>query len=215
MKFQNCEAVIFDLDGTLYNKKRIALYMMLKLRRNISLLNNTNKVRKELKGIDFSNSREFYHNFFESIALKSSKSEDFIKKWYLEFFYPGFLDILGKKYKTHANMNSFLIELKNKMPIAILSDYAFIKERLNVLEISDDVFSVIASSEEYGVLKPSARPLLQIAMEMGIPADKILVVGDRVDTDGKAAELAGMMFYHINEINCWSDFTREMLEFIK
>ena len=44
MKIQNCEAIIFDLDGTLYDKKSIALYSMLKQWKNLHILKQSNKI---------------------------------------------------------------------------------------------------------------------------------------------------------------------------
>jgi FMN phosphatase YigB (HAD superfamily) len=206
------EAVIFDLDGTLYNKQGISIFMMIKFWKNLSLLRSMAKARKELKGIDFSSSEVFFNSFYGNIAEKSSITKDSVNNWYLNTFYSGFIDILNKRYIPRRGLDGFLHQLKQKMPIAILSDFAFINERLDAVGISKTLFNVIVSSEEFGVLKPSSRPLLQIASDLCIPAGRILVVGDRLDTDGKAAELAGMKFYHLKEAADWTKFCKLILD---
>lgn len=215
MKIENCEAVIFDLDGTLYNKKRIALNMMIKLWKTIPVLQKANRARKEFKGRDFHTGEEFHHSFYANIAEDHVLPEKSVEIWYQKTFYPVFINTLKRKYKARKDINKFLKELSEKMPLAVLSDYAFVKERLRALDISDEIFTVIASSEEFGVLKPSSRPLLNMAEELGVSPKKVLVVGDRADTDGEAAQLAGMMFYQISESRSWIDFCAEMLNYIK
>jgi HAD superfamily hydrolase (TIGR01549 family) len=82
--------------------------------------------------------------------------------------------------------------------LAVLSDYAQVEERLDGLGIAPSYFDLITSSETAGALKPSPKPFLDIASKWGISPDKILVVGDRNDTDGEAARAAGMKFLKVN-----------------
>lgn len=214
MNINRCEAIIFDLDGTLYDKKNIAFYTVLKHFTNIKLLKASNKVRKILKGVDFETSSNFYNKFFSEISKTSLIPESEIKKWYFNSFYTSFIKILDKKYRARADINNLLTAISKKIPIALFSDYAKIEERLNVLEIDNENFKIIASSEEYGVLKPSARPLLDIASKLNICAENILVVGDRKDTDGEAANKAKMQFYYIENRESWEIFSDKILQIV-
>jgi len=214
MKILNCEAVIFDLDGTLYDKKRIALYSMLKQWKTLYILNHSNKIRRELKGRDFENKENYFNYFYSRIAEKTSMSEKEVEQWYISSFYPGFIHILKKHYRAQKNMNQLLDAISEKIPMAVFSDYGCVDERLDALNIDRNLFKMSGGSEDYGVLKPSARPLLHIASQLGISAEKILVVGDRTDTDGKAAEKAGMMFYHIDGTDGWNRFLEDMLNYL-
>jgi putative hydrolase of the HAD superfamily len=215
MKILNCEAVIFDLDGTLYDKKRIALYSMLKQWKTLYILNHSNKIRRELKGIDFNNRENYFNSFFSRIAEKTSRSAKYIEEWYTQSFYRGFIEILKRRYRAQNDLNNLLQAAKGKIPLAVFSDYSYVDERLEALDIDRSFFKVTAGSEDFGVLKPSARPLLHIASQLGVPAEKILVVGDRHDTDGKAAEMAGMMFYYIDGAAGWDMFLKDMFNFLK
>ena len=106
--------------------------------------------------------------------------------------------MLSEKFKARKNINKFLNELKNNnVKLAILSDYGHVEERLDALKINKSLFDIIASNEEYGVLKPSKRPLLDIAEKLKVGCDKVLVVGDRDDTDGEGARLARMHYIKI------------------
>jgi FMN phosphatase YigB (HAD superfamily) len=56
---------------------------------------------------------------------------------------------------------------------------------------------VLASSEGWGVEKPSHEFFARIAAESGLPPEKIAYVGDRVDNDIEPALAAGMVAVHI------------------
>ena len=106
--------------------------------------------------------------------------------------------MLSEKFKARKNINKFLNELKNNnVKLAILSDYGHVEERLDALKINKSLFDIIASNEEYGVLKPSKRPLLDIAEKLKVGCYDVLVVGDRDDTDGEGARLAKMDYIKI------------------
>jgi HAD superfamily hydrolase (TIGR01549 family) len=55
----------------------------------------------------------------------------------------------------------------------------------------------VASSERWGVEKPSSEFFLRLATEAGRPPDEIAYVGDRVDNDVAPALAAGMVAVHI------------------
>jgi len=215
MEIVNCDAIIFDLDGTLYEKKRIALYTLFKQLKNISMLKASNRIRKEFKGVDCNNLNGFYSNFFAKVGEELSLSSKEVERWYFNSFYPSFIGILKKRFKSQPGLIPLLENISKKLPLAVFSDYSYVDERLDVLNIDKNYFKIRSSSEEYGVLKPAARPLLDIASKLSVEPQNILIVGDRVDTDGKASEAAGMMFYHIDGANGWSKFMQDILEYIE
>ncbi len=192
------DAIIFDLDGTLYCNKGFVKKLIFKSSNRIRTIYFMNKTRKKFMGNDFSSGEEFYKAFFTQIADKSNKKVENVESWYENVFYPLFIQILKKKFIARKNINEFLSVLKEKkVKLAILSDYGHVEERLDVLKIDKSLFDLIASNEEYGVLKPSKRPLLDIAEKLKVSCDKVLVVGDRDDTDGEGARLAKMHYIKI------------------
>jgi FMN phosphatase YigB (HAD superfamily) len=56
---------------------------------------------------------------------------------------------------------------------------------------------VLASSEGWGVEKPSPGFFARISAESGLPPERIAYVGDRVDNDVEPALAAGMVAVHI------------------
>ena len=55
----------------------------------------------------------------------------------------------------------------------------------------------IATSEGWGVWKPSPEFFTRVADHAGVPASEIAYVGDRVDNDVEPAQRAGMFAVHI------------------
>lgn len=215
MIIDNCDALIFDLDGTLYDKKNILFNTMASHWMDIATLHAANKLRKALKGVDLGGQDEFYRTFYGGIGEAAGRKPQWVESWYMDKFYPRFIRTLEKKYRARSGLADLLDKLKGKIPMAVFSDYSHVHQRLEALGIDPGLFDCLAGSEEYGVLKPSARPLLDIAGKMGTDPSRVFVVGDRTDTDGEAASLAGMKFFHIQGSDSWEKFLEEMKYYMK
>ena len=80
------------------------------------------------------------------------------------------------------------------------------------LPIDTKYFKATGNSESYGGLKPIGAPFLDLADKMNTSPDKVLVIGDRDDTDGQGARLANMPFVLIcnqkkkSKGLSWADF---------
>ena len=81
---------------------------------------------------------------------------------------------------------------------ALVSDYPA-REKLLALNAAELFDAVIANGETDRPyrLKPSPEPFLMAATALNIPSSQCLVLGDRDNTDGLAAQRAGMAFRHI------------------
>jgi putative hydrolase of the HAD superfamily len=78
---------------------------------------------------------------------------------------------------------------------ALVSDYPA-SQKLRALD-SLELFDVVVASGEPGGpsrLKPHPSGMLRAAAELGVSASECLVIGDRTDADGVAAQAAGMAF---------------------
>ena len=106
-----------------------------------------------------------------------------------------FVSILKNWYKANDNIVEAIDYYYDKgVKLVCLSDYSKVKERLLALDIDIDKFTLIKSSEDYGTLKPSESAFIKIAESLNISPSKILVVGDRDDTDGEGARRSKMQF---------------------
>lgn len=85
--------------------------------------------------------------------------------------------------------------------VAVVSDYPA-TAKLAALGLAPLVDVVVSSGEtgELKRLKPAPDGYLLAARMLEIPAEQCLVIGDRDDTDGQAAQAAGMEFLHVRRI---------------
>jgi HAD superfamily hydrolase (TIGR01509 family) len=81
---------------------------------------------------------------------------------------------------------------------ALVSDYPA-RRKLEALGASRLFDVVVASGEPDGPprLKPHPGGMLRAAAALGVTPARCLVLGDRPDADGKAANAAGMAFRHV------------------
>ncbi len=203
VKFMNKEydAVVFDLDGTVYplpkfNKLR---FFLLNIRFPF-LFKAHREALLSLRDTDFGNSDKFYDTFFSTISQKTGKDKEYVRNWYFKNFYNSF-EVFLKKYCCIRNkFNELVTFLKNKkVKLGILSDYANIENRLDALRVEKKYFDIIVSGENCGALKPLPRSLSLMIEFLGIVPEKLLVVGDRIDTDGMAAKNTGTGFFLIKD----------------
>lgn len=197
MKYENFhfDAIIFSLDGTLYDNSKIKFTVLLKNLFDTSKFQALLKTRSELAGKDFQDTETFYHNFFSLLGKYSKTSRKEIREWYLNDFYPSYRDSLRDKFFPREGVLELLKHLNNKsIRIGCVSDYLMVPERLDVLGIPTSYFETMLSSEEVGALKPNPRVYAVAANKMDVEPSKILVVGDHDKRDGEAAIQAGMNF---------------------
>lgn len=70
------------------------------------------------------------------------------------------------------------------------------QRKLDALAISD-LFDTVVFCDGIGAPKPSATGVLHAMSELGVSAEKILMIGDNPDTDGAAAAAAGVSFVRV------------------
>jgi len=188
------KAVIFDLDGTIYNKKRLKYFFILAFIGKLKLLTSLLKARKEAEGLEFENQNEFNAHILAEMVKHSSKSKAQCEL-FIEKFMRKFIQILKRNYKPEVQIVHAINYFSDQnYKLVCLSDYSFVQERLMALNIDITKFALIKSSEEYGALKPAPKSFLAIAKFLNIETEKILVIGDRNDTDGEGARLSQMQF---------------------
>lgn len=201
LSMRNIRGIIFDLDGTLYQMRwYMRPFLASKLVPHLFRLPHFLKERKRFAGVQMG-SRE---NLLNSIALAVSKKEkcspEEIYNWILKSFYPAFISIMPFLKNSRPGIEETMTSLrKGGLKLGVLSDYDHVSKRLEHLQIDPSLFDITSSSEASGALKPCTQPFLDIADQWNIGPEKILVIGDRDDTDGQAARDAGMQFIQITD----------------
>lgn len=197
---ENKSAVIFDFDGTLYDKKNFSLHLVIPHLAQSLKMKAERNARKVLKGKYFGSSQKFYEAYFAQIASAVNTTPQKIERWYNTKYLPLMIRILKKHYKAFPQAEQILSSLKKDgIKIIVYSDYSRVEERMQAIGLDPSLADILLSAEEAGGLKPAAEPLLQLAQKVNLKPEQILVVGDRDDTDGEAARRAGMSFAHISQ----------------
>ena len=194
------EALIFDLDGTLYDQGRLRRKMFLDLMvglaknplflQKINVLYTFRKNRERLSagtGDACCIERRQYAEVAHALGLSIVDVRRIVNEWIFEkplkhlaqCVYPGVNDL-------------FTILKQKKYKIGIFSDYPC-HSKLQSLELKVDAM-VCATDEQVDRFKPHPAGLLFTAKELGVPAMNCFFIGDRDDKDGECARRAGMSF---------------------
>ena len=194
------QAVIFDVDGTLYHQHPVRFRMAFRL----AGYYGTHLSRLwELKGIScFRKLRE--EEAFQAIPLEEQIQEaahrsgvqdvDELKTAIRRWMFKEPLDAISAH--PRKDVISFLRRRKSEgKRIIIYSDYAA-EEKLEALRLKPDAVyypGIMGMTE----MKPSRKCMDLILNRERIRADQAVMVGDRPEKDGKSAELAGVRFVYI------------------
>jgi phosphoglycolate phosphatase/putative hydrolase of the HAD superfamily len=196
--WKNTRLLIFDVDGTLYDQQRLRRRMAMALAAHylprpwklsdLSVLSAFRKEREKNRDLAVDNLEQAQ---YEWCSLKTGVPADRVRKlvssWMFDFplrylqecVFPGLQEL-------------FTGSVELGIPVAVLSDYPA-EEKLRVMGLKAD-FVVSATQPEVNCLKPAPGGLTYIAGHYGLNPQQCIYIGDRLDTDGEAAERAGMNF---------------------
>lgn len=189
------DAVIFDLDGTLYDKKHLPVYLADAQFFHLGMLRAERKVRKTLSGMHFRSEDAFYSEFFTRIAVESGHGAEKVREWYFKKYLPSMVRVLKKHYRLRPWVQEVMVQLKvRNIPAVVYSDYGAVDEKLQALGFNLSWATGIYSAPAFGGLKPDPEGFKAIARKLGVEPGRVLVIGDRDDTDGEGARRSGMHF---------------------
>jgi putative hydrolase of the HAD superfamily len=104
-----------------------------------------------------------------------------------------FRGVSRRKLKLYPHVRSMLAVLRERYPLAIVSDgqKAWARGELHKVGLTD-FFGPIAISGEHGFRKPDPRLFQLVLDELGVPADKTVYVGNDMYRDVYGARELGM-----------------------
>ncbi|MCL2244581.1 MAG: HAD family hydrolase [Treponema sp.] len=192
------KGIIFDFDGTLFDNKLFGFRLVAANPLDAIRIRNERIVRNYFSGRDFLTAENYYRAFFVGLGKICLQTPEKMKSWYFNKYMPRMVRVIKKYYRARPGLDLLLQRMDSpESPIkaAIYSDYPFLKERMEAVNLPYTEKIRLYSPESYGAQKPAVRPFLQIARDMFLSPEEVLVIGDREDTDGLGAFHAGMRFF--------------------
>lgn len=206
------KAVVFDFDGTLYDKKGMGTKVILRNVRHLRMLSATRKACTSFRGKYFGSKDKLFSKLFAQIAEKTGVTPKEAENWYCESYIGSMIRILRKYYKLRPKSKEVIEELhKRGITVILYSDYGMCEERVAAIGGNLSDFDKLYSSSEFGGLKPSEKAFNKMLSENGFSAGEVLIVGDSEECDGECARRSGAKFFPIKT----DEDMEKLFEFIK
>lgn len=194
------KVVVFDLDGTLYNKNGMVRRMLFGALLEWRMMFVERRTRKKLRGVWMGDKDSFYDMYFREMSNGRLFSAEYARWWYNTRYMPLMVRVIKKYYQPVEWLEPFVSQCKTLgVRIVVLSDYGHTKEKIQALGLDDTMFDWVVSAPELGGLKPARQLLEKVAAKMGILPNQCLVIGDREDTDGELAKSVNVPFYLVEQ----------------
>jgi HAD superfamily hydrolase (TIGR01549 family) len=186
--------VVFDLDGTLYDKRPLEWFMVRRLLPWLPRLLRYTGVRSGLAGADHGSGPAIARVTLERLA-DSPAAQVKWQRWIRERYEPTLLRGLREASALRPGALELLATLRAAgLRLGLVSDYRGVPERLAALGLDGGCFDFVLVTEEVGAMKPARRMVEATLAGMRSTGEELVMVGDRDFTDQRFAEAAGMRF---------------------
>lgn len=191
---RNIEAVVFDVDGTLYPNYKMYINSVLFFFRNPVLALAFRKIRKKIRKSGYSGN--FRKKQAELLSEEMNISYQRASQLLEEKIYKDFISMF-RWIKPYPVLQEVLGEMKeNRIKLGVISDFP-VKEKLSYLGL-DRYWDEVCSADELGYLKPKPQAFAVMAEKLGIRPEKIIYVGNHYLYDIMGANNAGMLSAHFS-----------------
>jgi FMN phosphatase YigB (HAD superfamily) len=186
--------VVFDVDGTLYRQRPLRLRMARDLlfhslsKRDLTVINVLSNYRRIREQLANDEATDFEPALIAETAIATAHTSSTVRAIVTEWLEQRPLPYLaGCRYPNLSELFAGL--RRNGKSIGILSDYP-VKAKLTTLGLAAD-HVVTAGDAGVQLLKPHPRGLQSLMTAAGVNANATVLIGDRTDRDGVAAQRAG------------------------
>ena len=192
------QTVVFDLDGTLYNKRGLAQRMVTRLWWCLPLLAAERLARRNMHYVQYASEEEFFGVFFRAMSRGHWWGPNIAAQWYNIVYLPAMTRLIKRYHPPRKEALEMLAECRKRgLKTAIYSDYGAVIEKLEALHIDPQQFDLLVSAPELGALKPSEPCARRVLELLNADPKTTLFVGDREEKDGVSARMVGAKFYLI------------------
>ena len=193
--FTDFDAVVLDLDGTLYQKPHMVWHMMVGDRGHLLELAGERIARTWIAGRHYGSQDAFYQSFFWKIAQWMPFSPKHAKKWYFTHYLPTMLKVIQRYYRLSDWVQPLVEKAKAAgAKVVVYSDYEMMAEKFAILGFDASQLDYAVCASELGGAKPCKESMEALLKKLKVKASRTLVIGDRDKTDGEAARRVGARF---------------------
>lgn len=198
------EVVFFDLDGTLYENRELKWRMPLSAFGGPGALRNLRLMAAE-RGCRRTIARgpqglAGYDTLFSLMSAKTGVPAEQVREWFNGWYMPLMVRQIARHCKPREGVVERIEALRREgVRVAILSDYGFIREKLDALGIDPGLFEALLDAPSLGGFKPSPDVFRAACQCLDCAPQDAIMVGDRPDTDG-GSEAVGVRFRNIKDI---------------
>ena len=193
--FTDFDAVVLDLDGTLYQKPHMVWHMMVGDRCHLLELAGERIARTWIAGRHYESQDAFYQSFFWKIAQWMPFSPKHAKKWYFTHYLPTMLKVIQRYYRLSDWVQPLVEKAKAAgAKVVVYSDYEMMAEKFAILGFDASPLDFAICASELGGAKPCKESMEALLKMLKVKASRTLVIGDRDKTDGEAARRVGARF---------------------
>ena len=186
-------AVVFDIDGTLYPIRRIALRSVPLISAHLRLFYAFGRARQALRrerpGAALR--RRQAELVARSLGIDAGAAARRIER----VVYGQWPRCFGR-LRPYAGVAETLTGLRREgLRLGVVSDSPFTREKLTALGLHTG-WDAIVSADEAGALKPNPEPFLRVLELLGVAPGEVLFVGNSYHRDVIGAHRAGMQAAH-------------------
>lgn len=196
--WKTVKGVIFDIDGTLYDQRKLRMMMLIELCGHVlknknaimdlKILYHFRKVRDELAKSESNNVlKQQFEKVAKELSIGTEHIADIVEKWIYK------KPLKYMEISRFDMVDTFFDALRMRgLKIGIFSDYP-VDEKLAALRLSADA-TCYSLEPDLNKLKPQTLGLKTVINRLLLDISECVFIGDRDSRDGLCARRLGVPF---------------------